>query len=723
MTTVPPAPADRSLRPLFVPSRVAVVGASDRDGSPGNVVWRNLQSFAGDVVPVSPTLAALDGVTAYPTLREVPGRVDLAVVVAPAAAVLGVVEDAAASAVGACVVVSGGFAETGEVGRRLQARVVAAARAGGVLLAGPNCLGVQNPAIGLNASLAAGSAEAGGIALVTQSGSYAVALHALSDDDAARFSVAYSAGNRADLADAEVLDFLREQTTTRVVAGLVESITDGPRFLDAVRRLTDSGRPVVLAPLGRSEAGARSAASHTAALARRRRVWDDLLTEAGVTVVRSGQEMLDAARVLHDQPRPGGSRVGIVTNSGGTGTELADLLADQGLTVPALSPALSAELAAVLPAYASPANPVDITPVWTRFVELYPSVVSMLAGSGEVDVVVPVLLHRSASPEVSAALVAEVGRLRRAGCRVPVAACWVAPRAAWSAGDALRRAGVTVLDGPVRTALALGHLVRDVASSDASAGVDGVEVAGPGLGLPLADDPAEVARWLSSRAVPMTPTVVVDDVDAAVRAAEDLGPLVVAKVVHPDLTHKSDVDGVRLNLAGADAVRRHAAELLALRTGARVAVQAQQGGVELFVGALRDPTFGPVVAFGAGGVLVELLDEVVFARAPLSRASAASLVARARCTALLDGFRGGPPVAPEPLLDLLVAVGSLLPAEPDLATLDLNPVLAGPHGCIVVDARLTRVEDAQASSGLAPSGPQGRRNWPARDEAATGAAP
>ena len=698
MALIPSAPTDRSLRSLFEPGRVAVVGASDRNGSPGHVVWRNLLSFPGDVVPVSPTLGELEGVTAYPTLRHVPDRVDLAIVVVPAAAVLGVVEDAAAADVGACVVVSAGFAETGTLGRKLQARVVAAARAAGVLLVGPNCLGVQNWTVGLNASLAVGSAEAGGIAVLTQSGSYAMALHALSADDAARFSVAYSAGNRADIGDAEVLDFLRGQLATRVVAGLVESITDGPEFLDAARRLTTAGKPFVLAPLGRSEDGARAAASHTAALAGQRRVWTDLLTEAGVTVVRSGQEMLDAARVLHDQPRPGGPRVGIVTNSGGTGTELADLLADEGLRVPALSPGLRAELAALLPAYASPANPVDITPVWTRFAELYPAVLSMLALSGEVDVVVPVLLHRSASPEVCAALVAEVGRLRASGCRVPVAACWVAPRASWSAGEELRRAGVPVLDGPGRTARALGHLVRTVAPAEVRPGVDGLDIGIPGperAPLPSQDDPAEVSRWLSSWGVPMVSTVVVDDLDAAVRAAQRLGPLIVAKVVHPDLTHKSDVGGVRLGLVGAEAVRRHAAELFSLRSGARVALQPQQDGVELFIGALRDPTFGPVVAFGAGGVLVELLDEVVFARAPLSRASAASLIGRARCAALLDGFRGRLPVARDPLLDLLVAVGSLLASQPDLVELDLNPVVAGPDGCVVVDARLAHANGAR----------------------------
>lgn len=679
--------AERPLRALFEPGRVAVVGASTRAGSPGDVVWRNLSAFPGEVVPISSSLSEVRGVPAFGSLREVPRAVDLAVVVVTASAVPAVIEDAVAANVGACVVVSAGFAETGAAGRALQERIVATARAGGMRLAGPNCLGVQNWSVGLNASLAAGSARPGGIAVLTQSGSYAMALHALSADDGARFSVGYSVGNRADIGDAEVLDYLQGDPATTVVAALVESIVDGPAFLDAARRLVAAGKPVVVAPLGRSEAGARAAASHTAALAGGRAVWRDLLTEAGVTVVGSGQELLDAARLLHDQPRARGARVGVVTNSGGTGTELADLLAEEGLAVPALSPGLQAELAALLPGYASTVNPVDITPVWTRFPELYPAVVSALARSGEVDVVIAVLLHRSADSAVSTALAEEVGRLRAVGHQVPVVGCWVAPRAAWSQGDPLRAAGIAVMDGPARTARAVGHLCR--ADRPLAPLPDEPCPESNPPSRPKVDAPEAIATWVRSWGVPVVETAVVTDVPEAQAAARRTGLPVVAKVVHAELPHKSDVGGVRLWLTSIDEVGRAAAELLALRSGARVAISPQRRGVELLVGAFRDPTFGPVVAFGPGGVLVELLDAAGFARAPLSAEAASGLLTRSRCRPLLDGYRGSPRVDHSALIDLLISVGRLIAAEDRVLALDLNPVLAGPGGCVAVDVRVT----------------------------------
>lgn len=703
MSMASPAPAERSLGPLLDPARVAVVGASAREGSAGRVVWQNLRGFAGEVVPVTASGAAVDGVAGHRRLTDVAGPVDLAVVVVPAEAVPAVVEDAAEAGVGACVVLSGGFAETGAAGGARQDRVVAIARAAGMPLAGPNCLGVQNWGSGLNASLAAGTAAAGGISVITQSGSYAMALPALSADDGARFAIAYSAGNRADIGDAEVLDFLAHHQPTTVVAALVESIADGPAFLDAAARLAAAGKPLVLAPLGRSAAGARAAASHTAAVASGRRVWADLLREAGAVVARSGQEMLDVARALHDQPRPAGRRVGVVTNSGGTGTELADLLADEGLEVPALSPGPRERLRAELPAYGSPANPVDVTPAWHRFAELYPRAIGELATSGEVDAVVAVLLHRSADAAVAAAVVDEVARLRAAGCVVPVVVCWVGRRDQWPAGAALRAAGIPVFDGPARTASALARALRRGEPSARATPMPAAADLGPGRPPPpAADDPVALAAWLAAAGVPMAAVEVVDAADAAADAAARIGFPVVAKVVHPALSHKSDVGGVRVGLLDAASVRAAAADLLALAPGARVAVQPQLSGVELLVGGIRDDTFGPVVAFGAGGVLVELLDDVAFARAPITPTTAGDLVARSRCAPLLDGHRGRPPTPRAAVVDVLVAVGELMARHPEVAALDLNPVLAGPGGCSAVDARLVRTE----SDGISPPGAQ-----------------
>lgn len=668
------------------------MGASTRQGSPGSVVWRNLATFPGEVVPVTPSASEIDGVTAYRSLRDVPGHIDLAVVAVPASAALDVVRDAAAAGVGACVIVSAGFAETGPEGLGAQLEMVRVAREAGVLLVGPNCLGVQNCDVPLNASLSSGGAAGGGgISVITQSGSYAMALNALSEDEGVRFAVAYSSGNRCDVDDAEVVDHLRLDPRTEVICAFLESLGDGQLFVEVARRTTPV-KPLVVAAVGRSEAGARAAASHTAALAANRRAWDDVLSSAGVVVARSGLEMLDAARVLRSQPLPAGTRAAIITNSGGTGTELSDLLADEGVSVPELSAGLRAQLDAILPGYASSANPVDITPVWTRFAELYPAVLDLLARSGEVDVVIPVLLHRSAeSREVADSLVDAVRALRADGVAVPVYVCWVARRSAWPVAASLHEAGIPCLEWPARTARAVGHAVRYGAfrrSADALEVPENPEPRAlpPGVGA----DARATRDFLVGHGVPVAETVVCESVDAAVDAALLLGLPVVAKVDHPDLLHKSDVGGVRVGLATAAEVRAAAEDLLALAPGARVLVQPQLSGLELVVGGLHDPTLGPIVAFGLGGVLVEVLDDVAFAAAPVSAGAASALVARPRGAVMLDGVRGGEAVDRAAVESLVQAVGFLLAAYPDIAELDLNPVLAGPGGVIAVDARLIR---------------------------------
>ncbi len=683
--------SQRSLRAVFEPRRVAVVGASEKPASPGGVLWRNLAGFPGEVVPVSRTSETIDDQRAYASLRDVPGTVDLAVVAVPAAAALEVVEDAVAAGVGAVVLVSAGFAETGPTGVALQDQLVRTARAGGVLLVGPNCLGVQNCDLPLNASLASGmTGGRGGISLITQSGSYAMAVHAMSSEEGLGFAIAYSSGNQADIDDSEVLDYLREDDRTDVVCVFAESLGDGRAFLDAARRTTRV-KPVIVAAVGRSEAGARAAASHTAALAADRRSWDDLLRGAGVTVARSGIEMLDAARGLRDQPPPAGRRAAIITNSGGTGTELADLLADEGVVLPELSEGLRARLAELLPDYASTANPVDITPVWSRFAELYPAVLDILARSGEVDLVMPVLLHRSAEDAaVAEGIKRTVESLRKDGIAVPVYVCWVARRSAWPVAASLQSAGIPCLEWPPRAARAVGHAVRygEYRHMTPSEWSDPAAVPQRPLPQSVGVDAEATYRFLVENGIPMVETIFVTDSTGAVAGARRVGYPVVLKVDHPELSHKSDVGGVRLNLMDDDAVNEAASALLSLAPGARLVVQPMSTGVEVVIGGIREPTFGPVVAFGLGGVLVEIIDDVCFAAAPLTATDAARLVRAPRGAAILDGARGKSPSDVGALAALARAVGDLMAGYPDLLELDLNPVLAGQNGCAAADFRV-----------------------------------
>ena len=703
------------LAAVFDPRRVALVGASDRAGSVGRLLWDNLADFPGEVLPVCQA-ATVAGRPAYPDLRDVPGEVDLAVIATPAATVPDIIAAAAAKGVAAVVVLSAGFAETGPAGAKLQAEAVAMARSGGVRLVGPNCFGVQNADLPLNASISAGAPRGGGgVSIVTQSGSYGMAVQALGRDEGLRVAKVFAAGNKADITDAELLGYLREDPATSVICLLLESITDARGFFAEACRTTPV-KPVIAVVHGRTGAGQRAAVSHTAALATDDAVRDAALRQAGVARVRTGLQALDAARALSSQPMPRGPRVAVVTNSGGTGVELADLLTDEGLELPELGGPLQDELRALLPGYASAGNPVDMTPTWRQFTTLYPATIEMLARSGEIDVVVPVLLQRSASAEVAAAVRDAVARLRDDGVPVPVYVCWVAPRAADAHASVLQEAGVPCFPWPERTARAVGVAVRcgmraaRPPSRTASAPTTprpapapissrsapdltasppprpSPQSAGPvGRGLLPPDAGREL---LAAAGIPVIETVLCDSAAAAVSAAARLGYPVVAKVAHPALTHKSDVGGVRLGLFTADAVRSAAADLLALADGAAVLVQPQREGIELVIGGVRDPDWGPVIMTGFGGVLVEARRDVQLAVAPVDLAQAGAMLSSLRGAAVFTGLRGRPPLDLGPVTAMIAAAGDLMSGHPEISELDLNPVLVGATTSIAVDWRI-----------------------------------
>jgi len=687
------------LAAVFEPRRIALVGASDRPGSAGRLLWDNLADFPGEVLPVSQAVT-VGGQPAYPDLRQVPGQVDLAIIVTPAATVPDIIRSAARQQVRAVVVLSAGFAETGPAGAKLQREAVAAARAGGVRLVGPNCFGVQNADLPLNASIAAGPPRGGGgVSIVTQSGSYGMAVHALGQDEGLRVAKVFAAGNKADITDAELLGYLRQDPETRVICLLLESITDARRFFTEAC-LTTPVKPVIAAVGGRTGAGQRAAVSHTAALAADDAVRDAALRQAGVVRVRTGLQVLDAARALSGQPMPRGRRVAVVTNSGGTGVELADLLADEGLEVPELSPALQEDLRALLPGYGSAVNPVDMTPAWSLFTTVYPAAVELLARSGEIDVVVPVLLQRSASPEVAVAVRDAVAKLRADGITVPVYVCWVAPRSADAHTGLLQEAGIPCFAWPQRAAQAVGVAVRcgvrvrEPGEARAPAGQRAPRRlavthrrrwAAPGHGL-LA---AEAAHTLLAEAgIPVIETVRCDSPAAAAAAADRVGYPAVVKVDHPDLTHKSDVGGVRLGLASSAAVRAAAADLLALAGDAAVLVQHQHEGIELLIGGVRDPEFGAMIVAGFGGVLVETQRDVQLAVAPVDVGQATAMLRALRGAAVFRGLRGRAPLDLRPAAALITTVSELMAENPEIAELDLNPVLVSTGGCMAVDWRL-----------------------------------
>lgn len=660
----------RLLDALFSPRRIALVGASERAGTLGALLGRNLADFPGEVVPVR----------SGESLCDVEGPIDLAVVAVPSKAVPGVAADAAAAGVTAMVVLSGGFAETGPDGVALQEDLVA--NAGAVRIVGPNCFGLQNCDLPMNASIAAGlPSGGGGISFVSQSGAYGMAIYDLAHDEHARFAKICAPGNTCDVSIAELLAELAADPASQTLCFLLESVRDGRAFVEQARLATPH-KPVIVAKTGRSEAGARAAASHTAALAAQEAVWRGAFRQAGIVEVRSGQELLDAARALDGQPLPAGGRVAIITNSGGTGVELADLLADEGMTVPALSTGLQERIRDMLPPFASPVNPVDITPVWSRFAELYPALTDLLARSGEVDAVIPVLLQRAAMDDATAtALLATVQSLRADAVPVPVYVCWVAPRRARPNADLLATAGVPVFDWPARTARAAG-LARSYAQARERVGKAAPTPPRFTGALPAVTDPVEVAAFLNGFGVPTAPATACRTADEAVAAATAFP----AVVKFAAAEHRTELGGVRLGLAGPAEVRAAAEELLAATDA--VIVSPQLTGVEVAVGAFRDPSFGPVVMVGLGGIWVEVLADVAFAPAPVTVAEARDMLAGLKGFPLLSGARGADPVDLDALARVVVAAGDALATVPDVAGIDLNPVLARADGAVAVDWKL-----------------------------------
>lgn len=673
---------------LFEPQSVAVVGASASPGKVGHVVLRNLlATYPGDVHPIHPTEREILGRPCRPSVSEVPGSVDLAVIIVPATATPAVLEDCGSAGVRAAIVISGGFAEAGPDGRALQERVAAIGRAAGIRLVGPNCFGVINVHAGLNASIGIGLPEVGGVSLFSQSGAYGMAAFSRSKDGEIGFAKVIAPGNTVDLNEVDVLRYLGEDRHTRVIAMLLESIRDGAAFVETARQVTPY-KPVIVLKTGRGESGRRAAASHTAALAGDAAVAAAALRQAGVRLVTDGLTLLDVAAALDRQPAPRGGRVAVVTNSGGTGVELADLLEGEGMTVPRLSAGLQARLREHLPAHASTENPVDLTVDWERFPAMYGETVRALLDSDEIDALIPVLLQRSALiPEVTDRVIAEVAAGRERGSTIPVHICWVGPQEAEANRRRLLEAGIPCSPWTARA-------VRTLAGSRPRP-VRPVPTVGEPLTLPgdANEDgwlpPDETLRLVAEAGVPVVPWRIVDSQVGAVQAARDLGFPIVLKAVRPDLVHKTEAGAVRVGLTDAAAIRAAARDLVRSLGPGALLVQHQAGpGVELVVGAVFAPGFGPMVMAGLGGIWIEALGDVAMRLAPIGSDEAAAMLDELRGSAVLDGGRGGPAVDRRSLACLIADVSAWVARAPWLRELDINPLIATGGGLVAVDARI-----------------------------------
>jgi acyl-CoA synthetase (NDP forming)/L-amino acid N-acyltransferase YncA len=687
-----------SLRRVLAPRSVAVIGASRRPGAIGHALLQNIVAggFTGSVYPVNPNATEVCGRRCYPRMAAVPGPIDLAVLAVPAAAVRDAVEECCRAGVGGIVITTAGFAELGDAGRATQRELVRLTRAAGIRLIGPNCLGVLNtaPDIHLNATFAPLQPASGGLSLASQSGAVGIGVLDHATRTGAGIAQFVSLGNKADVSGNDLVQYWWRDPATRVICLYLESFGNPLKFARIARRV-GADKPLLVVKGGRSTGGARGGSSHTAAAATPEAVLAALFAQSGVIRLDSLPEMMDVARVLVDQPLPRGGRLGIVGNAGGAGILAADAAEAAGLEVPTLGPDTRTALCAM--SGTAVENPVDLG------AGADPSglaeAVATLARSNDVDAVLAIVAATGTN-DVTAALRA-IARVSAAHPDVPVlAACLGVPDLPGTVENSERR--VPVFEFGEEAARAWGRIAAYARWRRTPRGtvpdLDRVDLPAARAVVKqfLADQPE--GGWLPHSAaldlagavgLPMVRSVSVTGPRLAADAARALGFPVALKTAAPAVVHKTDVGGVRLALDTPAKVRSAYVEVAAATHDARAVVQPMvTDGVEMIVGLTRDPLFGPVVMLGSGGVLTELLDDRAWRGLPLTDADADAMVASLRGARLLAGFRGSTPADVPALLDVLHRVARLGEALPEVAELDLNPVIAGPHGATVVDVRI-----------------------------------
>ena len=730
-----PAPATAAgsahgLDAVFRPRSIAVIGASRERGTVGGEIFHNLleQAFQGVVYPVNPKADSVQSVHAYRSVTDIPGPVDLAIVVVPAARVNDVIEECGRKGVRAAVVISAGFKEIGGEGIERERRLVELARRYGMRVIGPNCLGVLNtePAVRLDATFSPTFPPAGGVAFSSQSGALGLAIL----EEAARLSIGISqfasVGNKAEVSGNDLLEFWERDPGTRIILLYLESFGHPGRFLEIARRV-GRAKPIVAVKSGRTRAGIRAASSHTGSLAGADTAVSALCAQAGVVRTDTMEELFDVAMLLANQPVPHGIRVGIVTNAGGPGIMASDACESHGLEVVTLEDSTVAALRAFLPVEASTRNPVDMIASATP--QSFEKAVRLVANDPNVDALlvlyVPPIVTRPL--DVAQAIVrgneaAKADARARGAAPKPVLSCFMGSHGVPEGLRSLQEGHIPSYAFPESAAIALARAVRYGKWRDTPEGVVrrfddfdhatlGRLIRGP---LPSAGggavrwlDPDSVRTLLAACRIATPEQASAATAGEAAAAAERIGFPVALKLASPTITHKSDVGGVVLDVRDV-AEARAAFEAIAgrLRAAGRLADMAGvtiqpmiREGLECIVGMTRDPSFGPLLMFGLGGVQVELLKDVMFRVHPLTDRDATEMVSGIKGAPLFAGYRGGPPADRPAIEEILLRLSQLAGEFPELVELDLNPVLVRERGrgCIALDARIGVRSAAEAT--------------------------
>lgn len=696
------------LHKIFEPQSIAVVGASESELAVGALVLGNIvaSGFKGEIYPVNPNHEILQGLKCYQSIREIDHPVDLVVMAIPARAIPGVMRECGEHEVGAVVIISAGFGEVGERGQALQSEIVDIAHTHNIPLVGPNCLGVIRPLVGLNASFAKSSVASGHVALVAQSGAFCTALLDWGASSGFGFSAVASLGATADVGFGEVLDYLAVDPHTRSILLYIEGVSDARSFISGLR-VAARLKPVIVVKSGRSESGTRAAVSHTGALMGGDEVFDAAIKRAGAVRVTTVSQLFAAAKTLASGTRVTGSRLAVLTNGGGPGVMAADRAGDLHVPLGDLSKATVEQLSAVLPVHWSHSNPVDI--LGDASSERYHAATQVLLADEQIDGIL-VLLTPQAMTDPTACADAVIAAA--AGSNKPVLCCWMGAGLVDEGRQHFDLAGIPHFNSPEAGVDAFGYLAAYRSNQNAllqappplsrkrKPDVQGarliIEHAMSERRFTLSS--IEAKAILRAFQIPVSPSINAVSAADALIAAESLGLPVAMKINSPDIPHKTDIGGVHLNVREPHTVRNVFREIM--DEAERQLPDARLSGVtvepmvdrpharEIMIGIARDPIFGPVISFGAGGTAVDIFADSQVALPPLNEYLSKQLIDSTRAARILKRFRNLPAANIDSLVDILKRVSEMACELPEIQELDINPLLVDEQSSIAVDARI-----------------------------------
>ena len=697
---------------IISPKSIAVVGATNRPGSVGLATFKNLlqAGYQGALYPVNPKSKSIQGVEAYPSLTDVQDNVDLAVIVVPAEIVPSIVKEAIQKQVKGCVVITAGFKEVGGHGAELEKQLKLLVKENGIRLVGPNCLGVinTNKAVCMNASFARIMPKPGNIAFISQSGALCTSVLDVAAGRNIGFSKFISFGNKADVNETDLLRYLKDDPDTDVILMYIEDITDGREFIEVARDITlNTGKPILAVKSGRSQEGARAAASHTGSLAGSDNTYDAILLQGGIQRVEGVNELFHYAQAFSQQPLPKGKRVAIITNAGGPGIMATDAAIRHGLSLANFSETTRKRLLEHLPATASIHNPVDVIGDATH--ERYEAAIRDIIMDDGVDGAIVILTPQAMTDILETAQI--IPRVAK-DIRKPILSAFMGLVDVSEGVRYLEEHGIPNYTFPEAAVRAMASMVR-FSERLRTKESQKREIRRFSADREMADNiikeklegkqsyympEKEAAEVLRCYGFPLLESRIVRDPSKLGAVIDEIGFPVAMKIASPDIVHKSDVGGVRLKIKSLEQAQKAFEEIIeniktsepAARVEGILVEQMARGGVEVILGATRDPKFGPMCMFGLGGIFVEALKDVTFRLAPMWELSAENMIRSIKAYKVLKGVRGNPPADIEAIKECILRLSQMVSDHPEIKELDINPLIVYPEGqgCVVADSRI-----------------------------------